>query len=349
MNLAIVAITPGGAALARRLGAALPQAAVWLPDSLREADGCRYFPETAAALLPRLFAEGRQLVCIMAAGIAVRVLAPHLLGKGTDPGVVVMDEGGRFAISLLSGHLGGANALARQLARLTGGQAVITTATDVNGLVAWDEAARREGLGIEPHSHLKRLNALLLRGEKIVLVDRRSRVAGYYADLPGIVPAANFAEALRIEAAGAVFVTHRHIPRLDDQENLLILRPRDLVVGIGCNRGTSADEIEEAVVAELKHAFLAVPSVACLATIAGKEDEAGIHEYATRLGVAVEYHAAEELNRVKVPGPPSPHALAAVGAQGVCEPAALLSAGAETLLVKKRKRGNVTVAVAERP
>ena len=345
---AIVAITPGGAALARQLGQALPQAAVHLPAGLRAADGCRYFEEPTGELLPRLFTAGLDLVCIMAAGIVMRVLAPHLRGKAVDPAVVVMDEAGCFAVSLLSGHLGGANALAGKLARLSGGRAVITTATDVNGLIAWDEAARRAGLGIEPLRQVRRLNSLLLRGEKIALVDRRGRIAGYFAEAPGVTLSATFAEAMQSGAAGVVFVTHRHIPRLNEQANLLVLRPRDLVLGIGCNRGTSAEEIGAAVAGVLAHAFLSSDSVACLATIDGKADEEGLNAFARRLELPIEYHSAEALNGVTPPTPPSRHALAAVGAQGVCEPAALLSAGTTTLLVKKRKRGNVTVAVAEK-
>jgi cobalt-precorrin 5A hydrolase len=346
---AIVAITPGGAALARRLGQALPQAAVHLPAGLWAADGCRYFEEPAGELLPRLFTGGADMVCIMAAGIVVRVLSPHLRGKTVDPAVVVMDEAGRFAVSLLSGHLGGANALAGEMARLSGGQAVITTASDVNGLIAWDEAARRAGLGIEPLRQVRRLNSLLLRGEKIALVDRRERIAGYFAETPGVTPFVTFAEAMQSGAAGVVFVTHRHIPRLQEQANLLVLRPRDLVVGIGCNRGSSAKEIGAAVAATLDRAFLSRDCIACLATIADKADEEGLNVFARSLGLEVKYHSAEALNGVELASPPSRHALAAVGAKGVCEPAALLSAGTSALLVKKQKRGNVTVAVAEKP
>ncbi|MFA5516680.1 MAG: cobalamin biosynthesis protein [Desulfuromonadales bacterium] len=348
MTLAIIAITPGGAALARRLAEALPEATVHLPDGLRTADGCRYFDQPLATLLPRLFAEGRDLVCIMATGIVVRLLATHLRGKATDPAVVVMDEAGRFAVSLLSGHLGGANALALELARISGGTPVITTATDVNGLIAWDEAARREGFGVEPVAHIKTLNALLLRGEKIALVDRRGRLAGYFAEAPGMVACNNFAEALRSAAGGSVFVTHRLIPNLSEQKNLLLLRPRDLVVGIGCNRGTTAEEIETAVTDTLHQAFLSPLSIANLATIDAKADETGLNEFAARHGWRIEHHSAEALNGVPLADPPSPHVLAAVGAQGVCEPAALLSASSRRLLVKKRKHGNVTVAVAEK-
>ncbi len=348
MTLAIVAITDGGAELARRLGRSRPGAAVHLPERLRAEDGCHYFAEPLERLLPALFGQGSQLVCIMATGIVVRLLAPHLKGKDRDPAVVVLDEGGRFAISLLSGHLGGANALARELALLTGGQAVITTATDVRGLPAWDEAAREAGLAVEPLAGIRTLNALLLRGEPIVLVDREGRVAERFAGVPGVRRVANFAEAILAGAAGRVFVTHRFIPDLERQEGLLILRPRDLVVGIGCNRGTSAEEIGEAVKAALHQAFLSPRSIARLATVVDKRDEAGLTAYGASCGVPVEYHEATALNTVVAPSPPSAHALRAVGARGVCEPAAMLSAGGGgRLLVAKKALGNVTVAVAE--
>jgi cobalt-precorrin 5A hydrolase len=159
---------------------------------------------------------------------------------------------------------------------------------------------------------------------------------------------ANFAAAQQVGAAGKVFVTHRHIPHLEAQDDLLVLRPRDLVVGIGCNRGTPAEEIEEAVERELRRAFLSPHSIACLATIDVKADEEGLNLFAKNRGIPVEHYSAEALNSVSAPAEPSPHALAAVGAKGVCEPAALLSAGSDTLLIKKKICGNVTVAVAEK-
>ena len=347
MTLSIIAITPGGAALARRLGRALPEATVHLPERLRADDAGRYFSEPLAELLPRLFGRGDALVCIMAAGIVARLLAPHLRGKAVDPAVVVMDETGEFAVSLFSGHLGGANELARRLAAISGGRAVITTATDVNGLPAWDDVARQAGMAVEPIKNIKHLNSLLLYREKIALVDRRGRIARYFSGVPGVFTAGNFSAALQSPAAGMVFVTHRLIPDLDRRANLLLLRPRDLVVGIGCNRGTSAEEIEVVVGQELKRAFLSLASVARLATISDKADEAGLLEFARRHDLPVEFHTAAELNQVSVPSPASPHALAAVGARGVCEPAAILSAGGGPLLVAKQKRGNVALAIAE--
>jgi cobalt-precorrin 5A hydrolase len=350
MNLAIIAITSNGARLGARLrenldGADLFVSAKHAGQAGREAIA---FTVELKDLVRQLWSDYRGFVFVMATGIVVRTVAPHLRGKDVDPAVVVMDEAGSFAVSLLSGHLGGANELARKVALVTGGRAVITTATDVNGLPAWDEVARREGMRIEPVKNIRRLNALLLRGERVVLVDRRRRIAPLFAGVTAVTAVATFAAAQQVPAQGRVFVTHRHIPRLEEQDDLLVLRPRDLVVGVGCNRGTPAEEIEEAVKGALGKAYLSFHSIACLATIDAKADEEGLNLFARRHALPVEYHAAGALNGVSVPADPSPHALAAVGAKGVCEPAALLSAGGSVLLIKKKKCGNVTVAVAEK-
>ncbi len=348
MKTIIIAITPGGAELARRIGQAMPEAQVYLPERVRREDGCGYFSEPLAELLPRLFSGGQALVCIMSIGIVARLLAPVLKGKDIDPAVVVLDEAGEYAIPLFSGHLGGANALARQLAGVVGGRAVITTATDVNGLPAWDEVARVNGLVVEPVANIRYLNSMLLNGEKIALVDRSDRIASCFEGIKGVFRCSTFSAAVRSGAAGQVFVTHRHIPEAEIRSDLLLLRPRDLVVGIGCNRGTSADEINEVVAAEFKRGFLSIKSIACLATIEAKSDEAGLLEFAAAMQLDIEFHSAASLNAVPAPAPDSHHALAAVGARGVCEPAAILSSGGGSLLVTKKKRGNVTFAVAEK-
>ncbi|MDD3581927.1 MAG: hypothetical protein PHW74_13010, partial [Desulfobacca sp.] len=135
----VVALTPAGAHLARRLCQTLEGAVCWLPTS-RSAAGVQTF-DRLADVFGEAFAQGHSLVCIMAAGIVVRGVASHLKGKDRDPAVVVVDEKGRFAVSLLSGHLGGANDLARQVAQVLGGVPVITTATDVQGLPALDALA----------------------------------------------------------------------------------------------------------------------------------------------------------------------------------------------------------------
>lgn len=350
MKLAIIALTRNGARLGARLQAARPGAELFVFERFAAEGGAAATPFAGElkALIARLWPHYRGFAFIMATGIVVRMVAPHLGGKERDPAVVVFDETGRFAVSLLAGHLGGANRLAVELAAAVGGTPVITTATDVNGLTAWDEAARQTGLRIEPLVHIKNLNSLLLEGGRIALVDRRGRVAPFFANTPGIEAHATFAAALQSGASGLVFVTHRLLPDLDRRPNLLALRPPDLVVGIGCNRGATADEIEAAVAGELGRAFLAFASIGRVASIEEKAGEPGLLEFAARHALPLTFFTAEQLNAVAAPSPASAHALEAVGARGVCEPAAILAAGGGPLLITKKKCGNVTVAVAER-
>jgi cobalt-precorrin 5A hydrolase len=350
MKLAIIAITRNGARLGARLQASHPDTELFVLERFAVEAGAAATPFAGElkGLIARLWGRYGGFAFIMATGIVVRMVAPHLAGKDRDPAVVVLDEAGQFAVSLLAGHLGGANRLAVELASISGGTPVITTATDVNGLTAWDEAARQAGLRVEPVAHIKHLNSLLLEGGRIALVDRRGRVAPYFANTPGIEVHATFAAALQSTASGLVFVTHRQIPDLDRRPNLLALRPPDLVVGIGCNRGTGADEIEAAVTLELGRAFLAFASIGRLTSVQEKADEVGLLEFAARHALPIVFFTVDELNAVAAPSPVSAPVLDAIGAKGVCEPAAILAAGGGPLLITKKKCGNVTVAVAER-
>jgi cobalt-precorrin 5A hydrolase len=349
MNLAIIAITRNGARLGARLKEAAEDADLFVAEKFADEAGAmaRPFSGPLRELVDRLWHGYQGFVFIAATGIVVRVIAPHLEAKDRDPAVVVVDEAGSFAISLLSGHLGGANELARDVAELLGGQAVITTATDVGGLPSFDLVAMQEGWVIDDLGRVKSLNALLLAGEEIAVVDPGGRVAARFAGRGLLSFHANFAAALQSGAAGFVFVTNRQLPPQAQTGNLLVLRPKNLVLGIGCNRGTSAGEIAEVVGAQLKHLFLSLRSVALIGTAAAKREEAGLIAFAADHGIPLRFFESDELNAVAVPSPPSAHALDAIGANGVAEPAALLAAGSGRLLLKKVKSGNVTLAVAE--
>lgn len=346
MNLAIVAITDAGARLVRRIAARAGDCTIYLPERLREKDGGHYFEAPLGEVLPELFARHLQLVCLLPMGVAVRLLAPHLRGKALDPAVVVMDEAGNFAVSLLAGHGGEGNALARKMAGITGGRAVVTTSADGDGPPTWDEAARQAALVLEPPANLKHLNDKLLRGDRIALVDRRGRIAHHFLEVPGVELAETFSAALNGGAAGMVFVTHRLVPNLDRLPNLLLLRPRDLVLGIGCSRNVSAGEIERAVLWELERAFLAPASVACLATSAEVAEEPGLREFARRFELPIECHGAATAGAGTLS--PAARPLPIAGGMGDCEAAALLSSRGGRLLVAKKKHGQVILALASR-
>jgi cobalt-precorrin 5A hydrolase len=350
MRIAVIAITRGGAVLGQKLCGAMADLECYVSSRYADQDGSRcnrFEPTELKELIASLWKKYDGFIMIMATGIVVRMIAPLLESKETDPAVVVMDDAGRFAISLLSGHLGGANELAERCAFVSGARAVITTATDANNLPSFDMLAKKQGWVIDDISRVKMLNTLLLDNEEIAVVDSTGQTRPWLQGRENVTFYETFAEAAESTARGFLLVTNRHLPPQTSPEQLLILRPRNLVLGIGCNRGTPVDEIDAFVMQQLKQLFLSPKSICCIATVAAKRDEAGLIEFAERLGVPLTCFESDELRQVNFPSPPSEHALAAVGVAGVAEPAAILASKGGRLLLKKVKSANVTLAIAE--
>lgn len=321
-RIAVLAVTDGGHKLAASLAKALPNAEV-----IAERNG---LAQRLASLWPAY--DG--FVCIMAAGIVVRLIAPLLKDKKTDPCVVVLDEAGRFAVSLLSGHLGGGNELANHIAAITGGQAVITTASDILGHTALDLWVRQQDLVAEDERLLIQASARLVNQGSLRLY---AEVAVH--SLPDDLLLANGLQ----EADCIVSAREDSWP-----ENVLILRPRNLVVGIGCNRGTGQEQIEAAFNEALASNNLSKLAVRNLASIDLKNDEEGLLAFATARGLAIVFYGKEQLNSIAGVSR-SEAVLRATGAVGVAEPATLCSAGVNNLIVRKMKCKDVTIAIAQAP
>ena len=293
---------------------------------------------------------------IMAAGIVVRMIGPLLVDKRTDPAVVVMDERARHVISLVSGHLGGANDLAGEIALITGADPVITTATDLSGQMAFDTLARRMDARVEPKTAIKGTSAALLAGKPVALICDNALLERVRKDFPSVVhfEKADIKALDRFEAACIVSDTVLPIPT-PLKNRVLFVRPPTLTVGIGCNRGTDREEITTAVSDVLKSHTLSLLSVFQVASVDRKADEPGLAAFAQSLDVPFATFDAQQINTLFSEdghglSAPSEPARKHVGVNGVAEPAALLAAGAGAeLIVPKQKIGNVTVAVARRP
>ncbi len=313
--IGLISATAAGAAARDRLAEAWP-------------DRTRVYGGPVADAVRTAFAECEQLVCFLATGAVVRLVAPLLGDKRTDPGVVCVDEGGRFAVSLVGGHGGGANELARAVGGVLGAEPVVTTATDAVGLAGLDT------LGLPVEGDVAGVSRALLDGEPVAL---RAEVSW---PLPPPLPVAE-------DGAYAVRVTDRLV---EPAEREVVLRPPSLVVGVGASKGAPVDEVLGLVEGALRDAGLSAASVAELATVDAKAGEPGIVGAAERLGVPLVTYAAEELAGVEVPNP-SDAPLAAVGTPSVAEAAAL--GGGGELLVPKRKSAAVpamaTCAVVRRP
>lgn len=342
--LAIVTLTRSGVNLALQIQANLPGCVCYVPNRhrLALAMGAVGF-ERLGAVVPALWHEFRGLVFIMATGIVVRQIAPLLKDKREDPAVVVLDERGEYVISLVSGHLGGANHLARMIARIIGGQPVITTASDVQHRPAIDLLARDLALEIENPPMLAAVTRSLLEDAPVWGYDPGHRIEPWLVEEPHIrwlreAPGAAWEQ----EAGVGIWVSEYLAPT---DWPCVILRPRTLVVGVGCNRGTAAEEILELLHRVFTRERLAVRAIRNLASIEAKADERGLLEAGRQLGRPVHFFSRQELEKVAVPNP-SRVVLAHMGVESVCEATALMSAQGSELMVTKEKTANVTLAVA---
>ena len=278
-------------------------------------------------------------IFIMAAGIVVRVIAPLVKSKLSDPAVVVVDDHGRFAISLLSGHLGGANELARDVAKYLNAMPVITTATDIGHVPAIDVLAMQHDLLIENPEAIKTVHMALLQGQKVGLHDPMNILQ---KDLRGWAELENKNSML---SQPGIFVDY-HTTQLSTR--YLVLRPKILSVGVGCNRNTDVQEI----FASVKDIFfkfnLSINSIDNIATIEAKADEQGILDLIKILNIPVRFFSREELDRAGSVPTPSEVVKKHMGVASICEAAAILASNRGKLLIPKQVMKNVTVAVGLR-
>ncbi len=341
-RLVIFPVTETGYKLAKKIGPGFPGALIHRPAELKRGGLGRL---TASA-----FEDGDALVFIGASGIAVRAIAPCLKGKEFDPGVVVLDETAKFVVSLVSGHLGGANGLARKIAESLGATPVITTATDASGLPCIEDLVESFDFAIEDVRKIKVINSAILRRTPVSIVDadpvRLKRMRGLKAFNSSL--AFNFFLSVPKSPGPMVFIS----PAADYKapvglkRRTLVLRPKEFVVGVGCRRGASAAEIDRLVKRVFKETGISTKSIRNLATIDIKMDERGLLEFAKRYALGIEYFKAARLGRIKAPSGSSAFVKGATGTGAVSEPAALLSSGAKRLWAKKKKSKMATVAVA---
>ncbi|MFZ7102594.1 MAG: cobalt-precorrin 5A hydrolase [Peptococcaceae bacterium] len=341
-KLAVIALTTKGL----KLGDELYQKSKGQVDRLTikktSAGGWDSEQVSLSELVQNSFHKYAGLILIMAAGIAVRIIGPLSTSKITDPAVVVMDEGGNFAVSLLSGHLGGANQLASEIAALIGCQAVITTGTDVNHLTAVDTLAQSWNMNIEPVENIKIFNKALLEGKHYHFW------TDYEYDSPANMLFKKITEYDYNHDLN-VFVTHKILSISAEKENVLFLRPKDLALGIGCKKGLPFTKLWPAFLDFFQKNRLSTGSVAKIATICIKGQEESIRKLADAFHIQVNLYSREQLDNCfqkykNLTTSEFVHSI--VGVPGVCEPAALLAGGNDELLVKKTVYEGVTFAVA---
>lgn len=281
------------------------------------------------------FESGAALVFIGAAGIAVRAIAPFVKSKVSDPAVIVIDEKGKNVIPILSGHLGRANELSRHIAALLGADAVITTATDVNGVFSPDAWAAENGLSIPFPDRIKPVAKKLLAGET--------------ASIKSIFPI-EISEKYKSSLALCEDNADIELTVLEGgAEDSLVIVPKAVVLGLGCRRGVSSSAIEMAVKSFCRENHIFSCAIAAVSSIEQKADEAGILEFCESHALPFETFCAGELEEVRGSFCSSKFVENTVGVDNVCERAAIALSGAKDLLVKKTVCKNITLAAAVLP
>lgn len=357
----IVAITRHGATQAASLARLLPDAEVVTTEKFASAfadvpNPVHLYSGALSAQIAPLFEAYDQIVFLVSLGAVVRLIAPHLKSKDEDPGVLVVDDAGDFVIPVLSGHVGGANAWAEYVAGLIGATPVLTTASDVGKTIPVDILGRELGWQVEaPKINITRVSAHVVNGEPIAFVDERDHPSMDWwtrtTPLPGNIHLLNrFEDAAKEQFSAVLWVTNRHVS--EEQwaqwlERLVVYRPsRDsemtsdlrVVLGLGCDRGTSAATIEKAVCHALAQAGVELWQVVAAASIDLKSNETGLLSVCKSHDWPLSFYSAGTLAEVKVPNP-SEMVLRHVGTPSVGEAAAILRAGGtmDDLLVEKYK------------
>lgn len=292
------------------------------------------------------FSKAQVLIFVGAAGIAVRAIAPFVQDKFKDPAVLVVDEKGTYVIPVLSGHVGGANAYALQLAEKLQAQAVITTATDINQKFAVDVFAKKNQLFIKDRAWAKEISAAILGGEKI----------GFFCEgqVTGTIPEEVVTEQVIGTMPEEVVaeegkVTERHRINVGIH-NTCQLIPKAVTVGIGCRKGKSAEEIEIFVLEQLGKQQIAMESISCVASVDKKKNEAGILAFCEKYGLEFQTFSPEELERVPGEYTQSEFVEKTIGVGNVCERAAICAwkQNRAHILQPKTAQNGKTLAIAEK-
>lgn len=351
MKIAVISVTQKGARLGDLLRDALGENVDLFAKTRRgfmHADTSPF--DNLGVLINEIFTQYDGLVFIMAVGIAVRVIAPHIRDKRYDPAVVVMDDAAGHAVSLLSGHLGGANELTEKVAAAVGARPVITTATDIANLPAPDVLSVKLDLGIEPFEELKAINAAIVAGQRVpFFIDQQIANSSRYiqeADELGVelLDMKALRDADKYDAAVIITDKELYMPQLH-----LYLRPATLSIGIGCRRGTTSGEIWAAVNDACRRIGRSSKSIAIVGSSIVKQDEIGLLAAVEQLEIPVKFYTNEQLQEIvdMYHLNQCDFVEKEIGVGNVCEASALLGARASSLLLPKTVYPKITIAIAE--
>ena len=346
-KIAVLAITKNGIDMSLRIKEHFSDFEIFAPVKFSDNNGkIQWYDESTTQKIVDLFKSNDGIVCLFSLGAVIRLLAPHIKDKKTDPAVIVIDDNANFVISVLSGHLGGANELSNEIAEKIGSTPVITTAADVNKTIAVDLVGKEFGWKIDDDSNVTRISAFMVNKEKIGIFQNIGKKEWWKGKFPeNITFFSNIEDLKASESKGYLIITNDQIDDESVLENSVVYRVPDLVVGIGLHWDTSKETILNGVNETLKKFELKQKQIARFVSIKKEKDVIGLIELGREMNIPIEYIDREELATITAPNP-SETVQAFEGTASVSEAAAIKSSKGELIVEKQKFPPNLTVAIA---
>lgn len=350
METAILAITKNGVNIGARLASEFSNTKVFSPAKLKRDDmNIVWYTESTSAMLGRLFAEYDALVCIFSLGAVVRLIAPHISNKKLDPAVLVIDDKLTHVISVLSGHIGGANQLARDIAARTGAEAIITTAADVNKTIAVDMVGRDMGWVIDDDSNVTATSAHMVNGEQIGVYQDAGSSKWWKGKLPDNVTVYDNVDTMvNSDCRAFLVITDKEKVSPQIRQQGVIYRPPSLVVGVGLHHTTTAEKITTKLYECLAMHNLSHKSVTRLASLKKPTVIRGLKEASQQMNIPVVYIDRKMLAQTDAPNP-SKVVERFEGTPSVSEAAAMIVSKGDIIVAKQKYPPDLTLAVARTP
>lgn len=341
----ILAITKNGVKIGEELKRIFPNWSIFAPSKLSNQNNeIAWYSEPTSDKIIELFKNNNALICLFSLGAVIRLIAPHLEDKKTDPAVIVIDDKMNFVISVLSGHIGGANELTKEIAEKLGALPVITTAADVNKTIAVDLVGREFNWKIDDDSTVTKISAHMVNEEPIgVFQDTGEK--NWYKQLPKNVLIYQSIEDLKKSDSKAYLIISDRVIGDEISKKSVIYRPPSLVIGIGLHWDTTKETIREGIMKSLEKFKLSSKSIAKLVSIKKPQDVQGLIDLGKDMGIPVEYVDREDLAKISAPNP-SETVNAFEGTASVSEAAAIKVSGGELIVEKQKFSPNLTIAIA---
>ena len=345
-RIAVLAITKNGVEMGLSLKKLFPDWQIFAPSKFSDNnETINWYDDSTSIKIVDLFQSNDGLICLFSLGAVIRLIAPYIKDKKTDPAVIVIDDKAQFVISVLSGHLGGANELSNEISEKIGATPVITTAADVNKTIPVDLVGKEFGWKIDDDTTVTKVSAFMVNKEKIGVFQDAGEKDWWKKELPNNVSKYENFEGLKNSDSKGFLIISDQIFKDEILENTVVYRPQTLVVGVGLHWDTSKDTIKNGLKSSLEKFHLSSKSLARFVSIKKEKDVEGLIELGKEMDIPIEYIDRVDLADVITPNP-SKTVQAFEGTSSVSEAAALKSSNGELIVEKQKFPPNLTIAIA---